>query len=96
MKNFRVDASLICFALVILAAIPVASLRSKTFVLGYELGKLKSEERVLRQENAELQSELASLQRQIRDKHLGKNAKSQPKLTLPSPHQVMHSQSQEE
>lgn len=69
--NFKkIDASLLCFALVVLAAIPVAALRTKTYAIGYELGRLKSEERLLRQRNTELQGQLASVQRAVRDAKL--------------------------
>lgn len=69
MKSWRIDASIVCFAMVVLAAIPVTTLRSKTYAIGYELGRLKETERELRQRNIELQSTLASVQRSVRDKH---------------------------
>lgn len=91
MKFPRVDASMVCFALVVLAAIPVATLRSKTYAIGYELGKLKAQERALRQHNIELQSELAAVQRSIRDKHVARGPKSDSgKLLLPGAEAVIH------
>lgn len=87
----RVDASLLCFALVVLAAIPVAALRTKTYAIGYELGRLKSEERHLRQRNTELQSTLASVQRSVRDLKLQKKA-NQIQLNLPSKSNVLRAQ----
>lgn len=69
-RGWRVDVSLVCFVLVLAAAIPVALLRTRTYALGYELGHLKAQERALRQENAELLSELATVERSVRDKHI--------------------------
>ncbi|MEN9824991.1 MAG: hypothetical protein RI953_736 [Pseudomonadota bacterium] len=81
----RIDASLLCFALVVIAAVPVAALRSKTYSVGYELGRLKSEEKMLRQRNVDLQSQLAALQKNVRENRLKSNSSDgQPKLNLPS------------
>jgi hypothetical protein len=91
----RIDASLLCFALVVAAAIPVAALRSKTYTIGYELGRLKSEEKQLRQRNVELQSQLASVQRAVRDNHLKSNSNSKEnQLNLPSKTNVWRSQTE--
>lgn len=91
MKSFRIDASIVCFAIVVLAAIPVTTLRSKTYAVGYELGHLKETERALRQRNIELQSTLASAQRAVRDKLLARSSKSDtpPRLALPSAEAVI-------
>ncbi len=96
MKKYlrRIDASLLCFALVVIAAIPVAALRSKTYSIGYELGRLKSEEKHLRQRNVELQSQLASVQRSVRESHLKNNQGSkQTQLNLPAKSNVWRPQS---
>ena len=91
MKFPKIDASIVCFAMVVLAAIPVATLRTKTYAIGYELGKLKETERTLRQKNIELQSDLASVQRSIRDRHLSRSTKAEPgKLQLPGADSVIH------
>jgi hypothetical protein len=87
-KTRGVDVSLVCFALVVSAAIPVALLRTKTFALGYELGALKAQEREHRQRNAELISQLASARREARDKLFANSNKSH--LSLPSREQVVH------
>ncbi|MEY4065864.1 MAG: hypothetical protein RIR26_2072 [Pseudomonadota bacterium] len=89
--NFRtLDASLLCFALVVIAAIPVAALRTKTYAIGYELGRLKSEEKILRQRNMELQSQLASVQRSVRETRLKTGASSgQAQLNLPQKNNVL-------
>lgn len=89
----RIDASLLCFALVVLAAIPVAALRTKTYAIGYELGRLKSEERLLRQKNTELQGQLASVQRSVRDAKLkNTNSDGEVQLKLPAKTNVLRPQ----
>lgn len=92
----RIDASLLCFALVVVAAVPVAALRSKTYTIGYELGRLKAEEKQLRQRNVELQSQLASIQRAVRENHLKSNnpTEKQGQLNLPSKSNVWHVQTE--
>lgn len=86
----KIDASILCFALVVVAAIPVAALRTKTYAIGYELGRLKSEERQLRQKNTELESELASVQRSVRESKIKKTADGQTSvLNLPSQSDVI-------
>lgn len=91
MKWFRVDASLVCFAVVMLAAIPVAALRAKTYSVGYDLGKLKESERALRQRNVELQVELASTQRSVRERFLKKSGTENGRLKLPETNSVLYS-----
>ena len=93
--SWRVDVSLVCFVLVLAAAIPVALLRTKTYALGYDLGRLKSRERELRQRNVELVSEMASTQRDVRDQHtaLGVARNGKPAdgiLALPNAREVLH------
>jgi TolA-binding protein len=84
------DASLLCFALVVIAAIPVAALRTKTYAIGYELGRLKSEEKLLRQRNTELQSQLASVQRSVRETRLRSGtSQGQAQLNLPQKQNVL-------
>jgi hypothetical protein len=67
LKRFRVDVSLICFAFVVIAAVPVTLLRTKTFALGYELGQRKQHERILIQKRDLLARELAAKQKLIRE-----------------------------
>lgn len=86
----RVDASILCFALVVIAAIPVAALRTKTYAVGYELGRLKAEERLLRQRNTELEGQLASVQRSVRESKIHKKADGHSsQLNLPSQSNVI-------
>lgn len=89
----RIDASILCFAIVILAAIPVASLRTRTYSLGYELGALKLKEQELRQRTVELQSDLAETQRAVRDRHVGATT-SPAQLQLPAENTVIHGRPQ--
>lgn len=92
----QIDASLLCFALVVIAAIPVAALRTKTYAIGYELGRLKAEERTLRQRNTELESQLASVQRTVRDARLKTGVHlEQTQLNLPSKANVLRPQRSE-
>jgi len=88
----RIDVSLVCFVLVIAAAIPVALLRTKTYALGYELGRLKTDERELRQRNVELLSEVAAVQRSVRDKHISgaRGSTKNVELVLPGIDGVLH------
>ena len=92
--RFRnLDASLLCFALVVVAAIPVAALRTKTYSIGYELGRLKSEERMLRQKNIELEGQLASVQRIVRESRTGASTRGKnSQLNLPSKSDVLRPQ----
>jgi hypothetical protein len=91
MKLPKIDASIVCFALVVVAAIPVAALRSSTYTLGYDLGKLKNSERLLRQRNVELKSTLAQTQRTLRERFVsGRNNKSKDAtLELPSRDRIL-------
>lgn len=93
MKSIRIDASLVCFAVVMIAAIPVAALRAKTFGVGYDLGRLKETERNLRQKNVELQFELAATERAVRDKFLSKQGSDFGHLQLPSQKSIIYGNS---
>ena len=75
------DISLVCFILVIVSAVPVIMLRSKTYTVGYEIGKLKRAEHVLRQKQDELETELATYKSLIRQS----SAKT---YTLPKSHLI--------
>jgi regulator of replication initiation timing len=70
MKVKKVEVSLVCFALVIAAAVPVALLRTRTYSLGYELGRLKAQEKKLIQENVALLAELNETKYAIREKYI--------------------------
>ncbi len=82
--KIKIDASIVCFACVIIAAIPVTILRTKTYAIGYELAKLKEKERAQRQRSNELQSLLAAAQHSVRDRYLSQTGSSDfKKLSLP-------------
>lgn len=93
-KFLKFDTSIICFVLVMAAAIPVAALRAKTYSVGYDLGKLKENERQLRQRNIELQYDLAATERQVREKNLKPGTGEDGELKLPDPTAVLRNQSQ--
>lgn len=91
MKIPRIDASIVCFALVVVAAVPVATLRSRTYSLGYDLGKLKQQEKAYRQRNTELKLAIAKTQRSIREQYFGAHAadtKNTSPLALPNQEHV--------
>ena len=85
-KPGGLDISIICFLLVLAAAIPVAWLRTKTYALGYELGKLKHIEEELRQQNALLSLEIYEQQKIIRSNLSEKSTD----LHFPQPNRVLH------
>ncbi len=96
MKFSRIDASIVCFALVVVAAIPVATLRSRTYALGYELGKLKQTEKNHRNHNVELKSAIARAQRSIRDSYLktkGSGNSEFKSLALPNQEHILNQNS---
>ena len=68
----------------------VITLRSKTYRVGYEIAKLKAQEKSLREQNTELRIRLSQLQKQVRDKLLNeKNAAGQKKFIFPDTAHVM-------
>jgi len=82
----KIDVSTICFIFVTIATIPVIALRTKTYSIGYEIGKLKNQEIQLNQKKAELNSELALIQKKIKDKFASK--KNQYVLEFPKAQSV--------
>lgn len=93
-KFLKFDTSIVCFVLVMAAAIPVAALRAKTYSVGYDLGKLKEKERQLRQRNIELQYDLAATERQVREKNMKPGSGDGGELKLPEPSAVLRNQPQ--
>ncbi len=75
----RLDPTLICFLAVVIAAIPVTLLRSKTYALGYELAALKEQERECWETRARLASRSAAAYRDLHRHGLP------PTLHLPGP-----------
>jgi len=93
MRLPKFDVSVMCFCLVMAAAIPVAALRAKTYSIGYELGKLKNQEKNLRRENIRIKYDLATVRRVVRDKYLSKDSHATA-LQLPNPKAVIRVQDQ--
>ena len=88
LKGF--DAIIAIIFLTIIVGIIVITLRSKTYSVGYEIATLKSKEKLLRQRQVELQSELASTERNVRDNLLAiKDPNGKPKYVLPDPKRVL-------
>ena len=61
----RFDVSIVSFALVLVVAIPVTTLRSQTYSVGYEIANLKATERKLISLNMSLEAKLAKLKSDI-------------------------------
>ena len=74
----------------ICVGVVVITMRSKTYSIGYEIASLKNKEKQLRQRQIELQSDLASTRRMVRDKLLAEQDKlGKPKYILPDPKHVL-------
>lgn len=88
LKNF--DSIIAIIILTIIVGIIVITMRSKTYSIGYEIADLKAKEKSLRQRQIELQSDLASVERTVRDNLLSqKDSSGKPKYILPDPKRVL-------
>lgn len=88
LKNF--DAIIAIIFLTILVGIIVITMRSKTYSVGYEIAELKSKEKILRQRQIELLSDLAATERSVRDHLLAqKDSSGSLKYILPDPKRVL-------
>jgi len=68
----------------------VITLRSRTYYIGYEIAKLKNQEKILREENGELLIERANLHRTIRNTLLSeKDNSGKPKFVFPNSSHVL-------
>lgn len=68
----------------------VITLRSRTYYIGYEIAKLKNQEKSLREENGELLIERANLQRTLRNTLLNeKDGSGKSKFVFPDPSHVL-------
>ncbi len=86
----KIDAIVVIIIFTICIGVVVITMRSKTYSIGYEIASLKGKENQLRQRQIELQSELASTQRMVRDKLLAEQDKfGKPKYILPDPKHVL-------
>lgn len=91
LKGF--DAIIAIIFLTIIVGIIVITMRSKTYSVGYEIATLKSKEKILRQRQVELQSELAATERNVRDNLLAqKDSSGKQKYILPDPKRVLRSE----
>ena len=86
----KIDAMVIIIFFTICVGVVVITMRSKTYSIGYEIASLKNKEKQLRQRQIELQSDLASTRRMVRDKLLAEQDKlGKPKYILPDPKHVL-------
>jgi hypothetical protein len=86
----KLDAMVVIIFFTICVGILVITMRSNTYSIGYEIASLKNKEKQLRQRQIELQSDLASTKRMVRDKLLAEQDKlGKPKYILPDPKHVL-------
>jgi cell division protein FtsL len=86
----KIDAIVVILIFTICVGVVVITMRSKTYSIGYEIASLKNKEKQFRQRQIELQSELASTQRMVRDKLLTEQDKlGRPKYILPDAKHVL-------
>lgn len=86
----KIDAMVVIIFFTIGVRVLVITMRSKTYSIGYEIASLKNKERQLRQRQIELQSDLASARRMVRDKLLAEQDKQgKSKYILPDPKHVL-------
>ena len=67
---FKLDSIVLVLLFTIIAGGGVIALRSKTYSVGYEIAKLKSQEQKLREQNTELRIQLYQAQKRIRERLL--------------------------
>lgn len=68
----KIDAIIVIIIFTIVIGVIVTTMRSKTYSIGYELASLKLQEKQLNQKHIELQTQLAELQKSIRENLLVK------------------------
>lgn len=68
----KIDAIIVIIIFTIVIGVIVTTMRSKTYSIGYELASLKLQEKQLNQKHIELQTQLAELQKSIRENLLAK------------------------
>ncbi|MGY3803148.1 hypothetical protein ACWNT8_03675 [Pigmentibacter ruber] len=91
LKGF--DAIIAIIFLTIIVGIIVITMRSKTYSVGYEIASLKAKEKLLRQRQVELQSELAATEKNVRDNLLSqKDINGKSKYILPDPKRVLRAE----
>ncbi|MES2615197.1 MAG: hypothetical protein V4591_07275 [Bdellovibrionota bacterium] len=86
----KIDIMLVIIFFTICVGVLVITMHSKTYSIGYEIASLKNKERQLRQRQIELQSDLASTRRMVRDRLLAEQDKfGKPKYILPDQKHVL-------
>ncbi len=86
----KIDALVVIIIFTICVGISVITMRSKTYTIGYEIANLKNKEKQLRQRQIEIQTELASTQRTMRDKLLSEaDSQGNPRYILPDQKHVL-------
>ena len=86
----KIDSIVLIVVITIIVGVVVISLRSKTYSIGYEIAHLKNKERTLRQKKEELQSQLATVQRDTRDRLLSeKDGSGNQRFILPDQNHVI-------
>ncbi|WGL61447.1 hypothetical protein QEJ31_07575 [Pigmentibacter sp. JX0631] len=91
LKGF--DAIIAIIFLTIIVGIIVITMRSKTYSVGYEIASLKAKEKLLRQRQVELQSELAATEKSVRDNLLSqKDINGKSRYILPDPKRVLRAE----
>ncbi len=86
----KIDAIVLIIIFTICVGVAVITMRSKTYSIGYEIAALKNKEKQLSQRQVELQTDLASAQRLIRDRLLAEQGKDgKPKYILPDAKHVI-------
>lgn len=86
----KVDSIVTIMIFTIIIGVIVITLRSRTYYVGYEIAKLKSQEKDLREQNGELQIELTELKRDVRNTLLNeKDATGKLKFIFPDTKHVI-------
>lgn len=86
----KLDSIVTIMIFTIIIGVIVITLRSRTYYIGYEIAKLKGQEKSLREENGELLIERANVQRNIRNTLLNeKDADGKSKFVFPDLEHVL-------
>lgn len=86
----KLDSIVTIMIFTIIIGVVVITLRSRTYYIGYEIAKLKGQEKVLREENGELLIERANVQRNIRNTLLNeKDTDGKSKFVFPDLEHVL-------